>query len=137
MKLYIVRHGQTDYNLNDLLQGWTDNPLNQEGLKQAEEISKILKNYKIEVIFSSDLKRAIQTAQIIQEANPHKPGLTIDSRIREQFMGDWEGKNFKKVLAENESFFRKAKENPLLYNPPNGEKFLDVIKRVKNFLEEL
>ncbi|MEO0151214.1 MAG: histidine phosphatase family protein [candidate division WOR-3 bacterium] len=137
MKIYLVRHGQTDYNVNDLLQGWTDNELNENGINQAFELSQKLKNEKFDIIFSSDLKRAIQTAQIINENNKFKTNLISDKRLREQYMGDWEGKKYSMLVQEYKEFFIKVKENPFYFNPPNGEKFEDVVNRVKSFLNEL
>ncbi|MEO0203020.1 MAG: histidine phosphatase family protein [candidate division WOR-3 bacterium] len=137
MKIYLVRHGQTEYNVRDLLQGWTDNELNENGIKQAIELSEKLKYEKFDVIFCSNLKRAYQTAKIISENNIFKPQLVIDKRIREQNMGDWEGKEYSKLVEEHKDFFIKVSQNPFLFNPPNGENFSDVVKRVSSFLKDL
>ena len=69
MKIYIVRHGKTDWNVSGLIQGKTDIPLNKIGEKQAE-IAKEKIEDKIDICFSSPLKRAIKTAQILSDVNP-------------------------------------------------------------------
>ena len=63
--IYIVRHGQTDWNVEGRNQGRTDIELNETGIKQAEEIAKKLEGKKFDMVFSSPLKRAYKTAQII------------------------------------------------------------------------
>jgi broad specificity phosphatase PhoE len=137
MKIYLVRHGQTDYNLNDLIQGWVDIELNENGIKQSMELGEKLKDIKFDVIYSSDLKRAIQTSEIINKINKFKSSIILDSRLREQNMGDWEGKKSSIIINENKEFFIKVRENPFLYNPPNGETFLQVVSRAKAFLDDL
>ena len=64
MKLYLARHGQTDWNLEHKAQGQVDIPLNDTGIKQAEELKDKLKSYDFDICYCSPLKRAIQTAEI-------------------------------------------------------------------------
>ncbi len=137
MKIYLVRHGQTDYNLNDLIQGWSDIELNENGIRQSIELGEKLKDIKFDTIYTSDLKRAIQTSKIINEINKFKSLIILDNRLREQNMGDWEGKKSSVIINQNKEFFIKVRENPFLYNPPNGETFLQVFSRVKAFLDDL
>ena len=88
MDLYIVRHGETGYNRMDLLQGRIDIPLNQNGIEQAKQTKKKLENVTFEVVISSPLSRAIETAKIIA---PDKEVL-IDNRLIERNLGEYEGK---------------------------------------------
>ena len=67
MNIYIVRHGETNYNKQNLFQGLTNIPLNSNGKKQAEELAEDIKSININYIYSSPLKRAIQTANIINK----------------------------------------------------------------------
>ena len=85
--LYIVRHGQTDWNLEGRYQGRLDIELNEKGIKQAEIIHEELKNVKFDIVFSSPLKRAYKTAQIIT----NEP-IIKDERIIERCNGELEGK---------------------------------------------
>lgn len=90
MKLFIVRHGQTDYNLQGKFQGQIDIPLNEEGKNQAIGVLKIFKDIDIDVIFSSPLARAIDTVKKISEYK--NIDIIIDNRIIERSFGDLEGK---------------------------------------------
>ena len=65
MKIYVVRHGQTNWNVKGKIQGKSDIELNEKGIEQAKELKELIKNYDINLIISSPLKRAKQTAEII------------------------------------------------------------------------
>jgi broad specificity phosphatase PhoE len=87
--IYIVRHGQTNWNLEHRIQGGTDIELNETGILQAQEIANLLKDKKFDMIFTSPLKRAYKTAEIICNGNSE---IIVDDRIRERGNGDFEGK---------------------------------------------
>lgn len=86
--IYIVRHGQTDWNVIGRNQGRTDIELNETGIKQAEETAKKLNGKKFDFVFSSPLKRAYKTAQIIC----NNDNIIIDERLIERCNGDLEGR---------------------------------------------
>ena len=67
MKIFTVRHGQTNWNIERRLQGHTDTPLNAEGLAQAEKVAKRLSSEKVDAIYTSDLSRAFKTAEAINQ----------------------------------------------------------------------
>lgn len=90
MKLYIVRHGQTDWNADRIMQGNTDVPLNSIGVEQAMKIQKSLQNEIIDVCISSPLKRAYETASIICD---NKIDIETDIRLEERELGELEGKS--------------------------------------------
>ncbi len=142
MKIYVMRHGETDYNKEGRLQGWVDNPLNDYGVLLAEETGKGMKEagIKFDAAFSSSLKRAKKTAEIVLE----KTGcgdvdVQIDDRIIEINMGDWEGKKFKPGEAEIDTVeVRKFFDNPLKGGSfPGGEGVRDAMVRTQEFLREL
>ena len=85
--IYIVRHGQTDWNLEGRYQGRIDIELNSKGREQASEIKEKLKEVKFDKVFSSSLKRALETAQIITDDD-----IEIDERLIERCNGELEGK---------------------------------------------
>lgn len=89
MKLYITRHGQTDWNRDEKIQGKTDIELNDNGRKQAQTVADQLKDTTIDMIFSSPLTRAVQTAQIINQT--HQLSIRLDDRLAERGFGDFEG----------------------------------------------
>lgn len=104
--LYIVRHGETDWNLQERMQGQIDIPLNETGIKQAKILAKKLKNIKFEMVFSSDLLRAKRTAEII--ALEHKLAVKTTKALRERTFGKYEGINYKEYHKLFEQFFRKS-----------------------------
>ena len=67
MKIYLVRHGETVYNIQRIIQGWCDSPLTEEGIKQARKLKEYLKDYEFKAIFTSSLNRAADTARILNE----------------------------------------------------------------------
>ncbi len=137
MKIYLVRHGQTDFNLKNLLQGSTDNPLNETGRQQAGQLAQMLKDVPFDVIYSSPLKRALETAQIIRESNVNRPPIILDDRLKEIDMGEWEGKYYPAIMEEYREMFERVKEDPFLYSPPGGEPFPAFVERIRSFLDDL
>lgn len=90
--IYLVRHGETDWNLKGIIQGNTDIPLNKNGRIQAKELKKKLAKVNFDKVYSSDMKRAKETAEIIVEGS----GLSVDTDVllREGSFGKFEGKHF-------------------------------------------
>lgn len=130
MKIYYVRHGQTNWNQQNKMQGGnSDIPLNQTGEEQAKETKNKLENVDYDIVICSPMKRAIQTAEIInQEKNKE---IIIDERIRERKLGKLEGNN---VTEETE---KKIWNYELNYKIPEGENLHDFEKRILNFLTEI
>lgn len=90
MKIYLVRHGQTDSNLKKIYDNVKlDEDINENGIKQAEELRDKIKNLKFDIIYSSQLKRAIHTANII---NYNNNKIIIDKRLEERNTGNLAGK---------------------------------------------
>ncbi|KNE92336.1 hypothetical protein PSTG_14294 [Puccinia striiformis f. sp. tritici PST-78] len=94
MLVTLIRHGQTDDNRNQIIQGHKDTPLNGLGIQQAIQTGKFLHQSQIrfDQIWSSDLQRAQKTASLISEQIDQPPSIQIDQRLRERFLGDLEGK---------------------------------------------
>lgn len=119
MKFYLIRHGQTDWNIEGKIQGKTDIPLNSEGLYQAERLAEGMKERRITAIFSSPLLRAFQTAELLsQEKNLP---VTVLPELREVDFGLWEGKGWDEVDALYHEDFRNWEEYPGEYMPTGGE----------------
>ena len=127
MKLYIVRHGQTGYNIDNKVCGISDVELTSLGKQQAKMASEQLKDISLDMIFASPLQRAHETAKIINEN--HQLEIKIDSRIQEINFGKFEG------IVNNEEFQYYKQNHGLHY--PQGESLFQVVHRVYSFLEEL
>lgn len=127
--IYLVRHGQTDWNLEKKTQGHTDISLNENGKEQAKLISKVISNYKIDKIYSSDLLRAKETAEIINE----NFGLDIilDNRLREINYGDLEGIARPTLSQDVWDIFNSNPEKL------NAEPIINVFNRIKSFFNDL
>jgi broad specificity phosphatase PhoE len=126
--IYLVRHGATGYNDQDLFQGVLDNSLSERGKKESEMLAQRLKDEPIDIIFHSPLVRARQTAEIIDRYHQAKL-YQIDGFI-EMDMGDWEGLNFFKVVKEQAEIYQQLVSDPFA-QVPGGESFDQVFKRVK------
>ncbi len=123
--IYIVRHGQTDWNLEGRRQGRIDIELNNNGIEQAKKLHEELKNIKFDIVFSSHLKRAYKTAQIISNND-----IIIDNRIIERCNGKLEGK-FKSDFNGAVDFTSYKGQGYEI------EPLLDFRERIKNFLDEI
>ena len=88
--LYLVRHGETVDNANQIMQGQTQGQLNENGLRQARELSELWKDREIDIVMASDLKRSVDTAAIIAE--PHGLEVVTTPLIRERDWGDFTGR---------------------------------------------
>ncbi|MBU5690297.1 MAG: histidine phosphatase family protein [Candidatus Aenigmatarchaeota archaeon] len=131
MKLFIIRHGQTDANVKGLMQGWLDYKLNENGVKQAKLLAKRLKKEKIDVFYSSDLKRAVMTAEEILKY--HKKHLVKTSLLRELNFGELEGVTYEKYVEILRCYCLKKHE----FRNPKGESYQDIKRRVNLFLRDV
>jgi len=121
-RLYIVRHGVTDWNQAMRMQGHSDVPLNDEGHVQAERIAARLAavNPPIDSVWTSDLTRARQTAEAI--AAPMNLPVRVTPLLREIMLGDWEGLNQQDIEARGEGdLLKQYRTSPHGARPPRGE----------------
>ena len=131
--IYIIRHGQTDLNRKRVLQGRVDQPLNEEGIAQAQEAGERLRAQGVtfDRIISSPLKRAMDTALII--AGENVPQQT-DERLLEMDYGPYEGADLKTPPPEIVKFFSDFAHVPA---PDGMEPLEHVVQRLGLFLEDL
>ncbi|WP_054252356.1 histidine phosphatase family protein [Neofamilia massiliensis] len=135
MDIYITRHGQTEWNLINKIQGHLDSPLTEKGREDAKKLGLRLKNKNIDLAYSSDLKRAIDTAEIIIGSRDKVRPLKA---LREIGVGKWEGMFYEDIEKTYPEKFKAYKTNPDAYQPtPGGETFKDFEKRVRDFVEDL
>ncbi len=132
--LFLVRHGETDWNREHRIQGWTDVPLNEEGLRQAQHLAESLRSYNPRRVFTSDLLRSRQTGEILSQ-HLGLP-LTIDHRIREVHRGELDGFLVDLARLEYPEFFEAWERTPYDARPPGGESARDAEERVRAFLRD-
>lgn len=128
--IYIARHGQTQWNVKGKIQGHTDSPLTKEGIAQAKNLAKELKNIKFDAAYSSDLLRAKRTAQFV--ALEHQLVVETKETLRERNFGPLEGQHKDGLVLLEE--LRKQK---IPYETKNIESDEKMIERVILFLREL
>ena len=130
MKLLLVRHAETDWNLNRRYQSYSDVPVNQNGVQQALSLAKRLSKERIDAIYSSDLWRAMETANCI--AREYKPVLAVqsDPRWRELSFGKWEGLNHEEIQAGWQTEVNAWYADPVNSCPPEGETMRQLSERV-------
>ena len=126
--IYIIRHGKTAMNHANLLQGSSDIPLNEEGIRQAREAADRLRDIRFDYVFTSLLGRAVETAEIVV------PGLepVVDELLIEMDYGPFEGTDLTHLPEELISFFSDFVHNPA---PQGMEQLPAVVERAGRFLE--
>ena len=128
--IYIIRHGQTELNNKQVLQGRSNYPLNEKGIAQARGAAERLREVTFSRVFSSPLIRAVQTAEIIAPGIP----VTIDERLIEMDYGPYEGMDLNALAPEIITFFSDFVHNPA---PEGMEQLSSVVARAGEFIEEL
>src|SRR3990167_1331844 len=137
---YIVRHGQSTGNINNIIQGHLDHPLSELGKKQAKERAKSFSNIKFDLVFSSDLLRARQTAEII--VLKHKLVVSTTHSLRERYYGKFQGLSFsalptpiKKIFDQWQSL--SSKEWLIHRIDDSVETGEEMLNRFMKFIREL
>lgn len=134
MKIFLVRHGITDWNQQGKIQGHLDPVLNKIGVQQANQAKITLQNINIDEIYSSDSLRAFQTAEIIDEVQ--EATIHPDKRLRERFYGDWQGLTWDEIRVLYPEKVAKMKLDPINTNPTAGESLKEVFVRVESFFQD-
>ena len=128
--IYIIRHGKTELNKANVLQGRSNYPLNEEGIEQAKKAAENLRGIRFAHVFTSPLTRAVQTAEIVC-ANI-KPA--IDDRLIEMDYGPYEGSDLKNPSPEIIAFFSDFAHTPA---PEGMEQLGSVVARAGEFIESI
>ena len=131
----LVRHGSTDWNREGRYQGQEDTPLNAEGLAQAALLATKLSSKHIDAVYSSDLRRARETAGLLAQ----RLGLQVktDQRLREIHQGEWEGKLGGEIAASYPGAWERMQVDPLNARPPGGESLVELAERVLSCMKEI
>ncbi len=132
---YIVRHGQTNWNILGRTQGHGNSDLTKKGLEQAKELADAIVDYPIDYIYSSDLGRAVQTAQII--ANKLNLDVNKTPELREMGFGIWEGLLIEEIKKDHLDTYNTWRNEPHLVNIEGGENLHIIKERTDKFIEKL
>jgi broad specificity phosphatase PhoE len=136
LKLILVRHGETHWNKDGLVQGGdSDIELNETGLEQARRLAALLKNEPITAILSSPLQRAVATAEVI--ASQHQLPVEIDQGLKELRVGDLEGISISNLRTTFSQFLLKWWQDGEAMKLPNGESLVDLQQRAWKVIEGL
>ncbi|MBI2166887.1 MAG: histidine phosphatase family protein [Candidatus Omnitrophica bacterium] len=134
MKLFLIRHGETPWTRARRYQGRSDIPLNAKGRKQARAIARFLKREKPTRLYTSGLRRAQETAQIIAPSLKLKP--QVDPCLNELDFGSWEGAHYPELSKNSSALFRRWREGKLR-RPPGGESVDLLARRVRKFFRKI
>lgn len=135
IRIILARHGQTEWNLLGKTQGHGDSPLTEVGISQAHDIKRALKDVVIDVVYSSDLKRAYDTASIAVEGR--EVNIIPTTKLREMGFGDWEGKTIPEITKEYRDLYRDWRNIPDEIVFPNGESLKNIEDRVSSLIDEI
>ncbi len=135
MEILLLRHGETLWNFEKRCQGLTDLDLNETGLRQARDVAQHLKEENIHAVFSSNLKRAIQTANAVSEL--HALEVITDNDFRELDHGEFEGHTFTEIQSTYADFIQAWREKPANLAIPGGESIAEVDKRAWRGIENI
>ena len=131
----LIRHGETDWNVEGRYQGQADPPLNEQGRVQAQQVAQALQGERLDALYASDLRRAAETAEAIGRAT----GLAVryDPRLREIHQGEWQGLLVTEIERRYPDLFRRWKESPLRVTLPGGESIAQMRERVLAAIEDI
>lgn len=137
MKLFLIRHGQTDWNIKGKIQGSCDIELNDTGIIQAEELSnKVLENkYEFSRIYSSPQKRAVRTAEILSKVT-NVDYISMEG-LEEINLGEWEGLSWAEVKEKFPTEYDEWYINRRYTKPPKGESYQDMVERVLTAIHKI
>ncbi|MBU0459488.1 MAG: histidine phosphatase family protein [Nanoarchaeota archaeon] len=130
MKLILIRHGETEENEAGIHQGWLPGKLTEKGIYQAKKLAERLKNIPINIVYTSNLQRCLDTTKEITKLKPNLKVIT-EKLIRERNKGEWNGKHKDEIdwnTIPGEKFNQK---------PPGGESLQEALERMKKFHQNL
>ncbi len=135
-RIFLVRHGETDWNQTGRFQGRIDTTLNQKGKNQALALALTLKDEPILTIYSSPLVRAMETARCIKEFHPLVP-LLEEEGLTEMDLGEFDGMEADHWVAQYQDFIKTWRNAPSSLRMPGGESLQEVQNRAIHTLEHI
>ncbi|MFW5773033.1 MAG: histidine phosphatase family protein [Phototrophicaceae bacterium] len=134
-RVILIRPGETDWNLQGRMQGWVAAPLNEFGRVQVQRLANFLRHIGVVALYSSDLRRARDTAHILAEVLNRKP--QFDARLRERHIGYWQGLNVPEIHGWYYDEHEQLVKDPENYRVPGGESRAEVRERVRECVSEI
>lgn len=134
-RFYIVRHGETEWNAANRIQGHTDIELTEKGIEQARQAAERLRRERIDLVYSSDLKRASVTGEAI--AAVHGLDVMTTPLLREAYLGHWQGLTIQEAAEKYPEEHAEYIKDSIANRPPGAEKLEEVIVRCKMFLDQM
>lgn len=135
MQLVLIRHGETPWNKEGRIQGTSDIELSEAGIEQARRLAWSLKDSDIGAIHASPLKRAYQTAEIINSFHQRK--IEVHPALMEMDQGKFEGLSFKELMACEKEFIHRWIADPASVRMPGGESLAELQKRAWQPIEKI
>lgn len=134
-RVYLVRHGTTDWNKEEIFRGRLDCKLNETGQAEARALAEYFRDIRLQAIYSSPLSRAMETAQAVAEAKalqvvPHPEFIDVD-------FGEWQGLPLKEVREKYSELYRLWRERPEAIHFPGGENLARVRARAWEGLQKV
>jgi len=130
MKLYLVRHGESEANKQGIYSGFLDTKLTEKGENQAKACYELLKHVKFEKVICSDLQRAHKTACIVSGLNEEE--LIVKEGLREMNFGRWEGLSHKEILENDKEYYENWMDDYYRVTTPEGESLNSFYERVNS-----
>ena len=134
-RIYLTRHGETEWNLRKIMQGWQDSDLTDLGRQQAKWLGNRLSKIEFEAVYSSPLNRALETAKIIKKDGFED--IIIKDYLKEMGFGPWEGKTSVEIKKDYNEAYSNFWEKPHLYSGEVCESYYDVRDRVMLLMKEI
>lgn len=127
-RVILIRSGETDWNRDDRWQGWVAIPLNEHGRKQARALANFIRNIGVSALYSSDLRRAADTAHILAGQLGYEP--IFDERLRERNIGQWQGMNIGEIRDWYPEVYEQLRADVKGFIVPGGESRDELQQRV-------
>lgn len=134
-RVILIRPGETDWNRQGRWQGWVASPLNDYGRAQAKALARYIRNIGLKALYSSDSRRAIETAEILGEQLGFEP--VFDARWRERDIGAWQGMSLDEIRSWSVNDYKKLQADNENFQVPDGESRADVRKRVLDAFNDI
>jgi broad specificity phosphatase PhoE len=134
-EILLVRHAETEWNVQEVFRGRIDIELNETGLRQTELLAEYLSSIKIDAIYSSPLRRALKTAEAI--ATPHKLEVKIAPGLIDCDFGQWQGLRLQEVKDRYKELYAEWANSPHLVKIPDGESLDEVRERALKVVDEV